>query len=62
MAQLLRMLTNLPEEPDLIPSIHIVALNHLYLQFHGSQWPLLSSVDIWHHMVHGHKGRQNTQT
>ena len=46
MAQQLRALTALPEDPSSVPCIHVVAHNPLYLEFQGIWRPLLTSVGV----------------
>ena len=60
MAQLLRALTPLVEDSDLGLITHIVAYNHLKLQFQGTECPLLTSAGPRHiHMVGICTCRQN---
>lgn len=44
----LRVLVSVAENLDSIPSTHMVAHNYPLLQFWGTQYPLLISVDIRH--------------
>jgi hypothetical protein len=68
MAWWLRALTALPEDPfpeDSIPYTHMVAHNHLQLQYQGIHIPwispfLISEDTACTHMVHGHTCRQTT--
>lgn len=48
MAQRLKVLAVLPEVLSSIPSTHMVAHNYPLLQFWGTQYPLLISMDIRH--------------
>jgi hypothetical protein len=56
LAQWLRALAVLPEDPGLIPSTHMVAYNHLQLQFQEVLCPLLTAKDTSSHMVQTHTG------
>jgi hypothetical protein len=51
-------MTALPEDQDLIPSTHMVAYNHLKLQFQGIWLPLMASVGtacLWYKVTHAGK-------
>lgn len=48
MAQWLRALADLADNPALVLHIHMAAHNHLSLQFHGLQRSLLASESIKH--------------
>lgn len=50
MAQQLRALAALPEDPGSVPSTHMAAHNCLKLQFQG----------IWHHYTDIHPGERPT--
>ena len=55
-----RALVALTKHPGLVPSTHMVAYNHLYLQLQWIWCPLLVSADI--HVAYRNIYRQNPQT
>lgn len=61
-AQWLRTLAILPEDPAFIPQNNIVAYNPSYLQFWGTQCPLLASTSTRQVCVHRHTRKRNTHT
>lgn len=46
MAQQLRTLAAVPDDPGFIPRLPVMALNHLQLQFQGICRPLLATTGI----------------
>lgn len=58
----LRPLPVLPENPGLMPNIHRVAHNHLYLLVQKNYLPLLNSIADTRHVMHRHTQRQNIHT
>ena len=63
MAQWLRALAALSEDPGLIPSIHMVAHDHIYVTpATGDQMLSSGCCGHYRHIAHRHTCRPNTHT